>query len=563
MAAAMRHVSFLRPQSRDIIAARDAQQQLARVEAPVTPKAYMLCAFAAFGGILFGYDSGYVSGILAMSWFKKEFGHPGSTDESAFEGYLYHTWEKSLITSILSAGTFCGALGAGVLGDWMGRRATVILGCGVFGMGVAMQVASTGLALLVSGRLIAGVGVGFVSAVIILYMSEIAPKAVRGAIVSGYQWAITLGYLLAACVNYSTADRMDASSYRIPMAIQFLWALILGTGLFLLPESPRYYVKEDRLEDAARSLSVLRGQPKGSEYIQAELAELVANYRLEQRGGTWADCFRGGWRPSGNFRRVMLGVLLQMWQQLTGINFILFYGTTFFQQVGIDSPFVINIITNAVNVASTPLSVWIIEKLGRRTMLICGAIGMLMCEFIVAGVGVTSPGGNDIVLVAFVCLYIFFFATSWGPAAWVVIGEIFPLPIRSKGVALSTASNWFWNWLLAFITPYIIDEEYGNLGVKVFFIWGSTCTLCAVFAFFMVPETRGLSLEQVDQMLEESTPATSSRWAPHCVYADEAIRADVAKATEGPRERRSDATSRGVGDGTEFLEFSGVVDGKQ
>lgn len=124
-----------------------------------------------------------------------------------------------------------------------------------------------------------------------------------------------------------------------------------------------------------------------------------------------------------------------------------FYGTTFFQQVGIDSPFVINIITNAVNVASTPLSVWIIEKLGRRTMLICGAIGMLMCEFIVAGVGVTSPGGNDIVLVAFVCLYIFFFATSWGPAAWVVIGEIFPLPIRSKGVALSTASNWFWNWV--------------------------------------------------------------------------------------------------------------------
>ncbi|KAL1617395.1 hypothetical protein SLS56_011011 [Neofusicoccum ribis] len=531
-----------------------ADRNLSRIEAPVTAKAYLLCAFAAFGGILFGYDSAYISGVLAMDWFKREFGHAGSTDESAFQGYLYRTWEKSLITSILSAGTFCGALGAGVLGDWVGRRATVILGCGVFGAGVALQVASTGLALLVSGRFVAGVGVG--------YMSEIAPKAVRGAIVSGYQWAITLGYLLAACVNYNTAGRMDSGSYRIPMAVQLLWPLILGTALFLLPESPRFYVKENRVDDAARSLSRLRGQPVDSEYIQAELAELVASHRQEQSGGGWVDCFRGGWKPSGNFRRVMLGVLLQMWQQLTGINFIFFYGTTFFQQVGISSPFVINIITNAVNFASTPLSLWIIEKCGRRTMLIYGALGMLICEFIVAGVGVMSPNDDDIVLIAMVCLYIFFFATTWGPAAWAIVGEIFPLPIRAKGVAMSTASNWFWNWLLAFITPYIIDEEYGNLGVKVFFIWGSTCTLCGVFAFFMVPETKGLSLEQVDQMLEETTPITSSRWVPHYTFADEATRADVAKATGVTKHTEDTEHTRRLGNGIEFLEFNSIVEGK-
>lgn len=298
----------------------------ARVEAPVTMRAYLMCAFAAFGGILFGYDSGYISGVLAMDFFKQEFGHPNSPDtENAYNGYLYHTWEKSLITSILSAGTFFGALVAGDIADRLGRRTTIILGCMVFSVGVALQVASTSIALLVPGRLIAGLGVGFVSAIIILYMSEISPKAVRGAIVSGYQWAITIGLMLASVTNQGTKGRMDSSSYRIPIALQWLWAIILGTGLFLLPESPRWFVKNDRLEDAAKALGKLRGHPPDSDYIKDELAELVANFRLESMHmtATWADCFKGGFKkPSSNLRRVILGILMQMMQQWTGVNFI-------------------------------------------------------------------------------------------------------------------------------------------------------------------------------------------------------------------------------------------------
>ncbi|KAF4312231.1 Sugar/inositol transporter [Botryosphaeria dothidea] len=515
--------------------ARGQAELSARVEAPVTVKAYLLCVFAAFGGILFGYDSGYISGVLGMSRFKKEFGHPGSTDENAADGYLYHTWEKSLITSILSAGTFFGALFAGSLADWIGRRTTVVAGCGVFAVGVILQVASAAVNLLVAGRLIAGIGVGFVSATIILYMSEIAPKAVRGAIVSGYQFAITIGLLLASCVDQATKDRTDSGAYRIPISIQFAWAIILGGGLLCLPESPRYFVKDDKLDKAASALARIRGQPVDSEYIQSELAELVANFRHEREHmqSGWIDCFRGGWAPSGNFRRVMLGVFLQMFQQLTGVNFIFYYGTTFFQQVGLKNAFIISVITNVVNVCSTPLSFWAIERLGRRPLLIFGAIGMLVCEFIVAIVGVAAPDSNaqGICLIVFVCIYIFFFATTWGPAAWVVIGEVYPLPIRAKGVALSTASNWLWNFVLGYVTPYMVDANEGNLGVKVFFVWGSTCTLCALFAFFMVPETKGLSLEQVDRMLEETTPATSAKWVPHDTFADEATRKDIAKAT--------------------------------
>ncbi|KAJ8115758.1 hypothetical protein OPT61_g2655 [Boeremia exigua] len=499
---------------------------LDRVEAPVTLRGYLLCVFAAFGGILFGYDSGYISGVLAMNAFKQQFGS-ASTSSDAYNGRLYQTWEKSLIVSILSAGTFFGALFAGSLADWLGRRMTIISGCGVFTVGVALQVASTAVPLLVAGRLIAGIGVGFVSAVIILYMSEVAPKAVRGAIVSGYQFCITIGLLLAAVVDNSTMNRMDSGSYRIPIAIQFAWALILGTGLFLLPESPRWYVKCGRLEDAAKSLSRLRGQPVDSDYVKDELAELEANYQSESKNtnATWLGCFTGGWgSANSNLRRVVLGMALQMMQQLTGVNFVFYYGTTFFKTVGLQNAFVISMITTAVNVGSTPLSFWTVERFGRRMLLIYGAVGMLVCEFVIAIVGTVGEGSKaaSLCLIVFTCFYIFFFASTWGPAAWVVIGEIFPLPIRAKGVALSTASNWLMNFLIGFFTPYMIDEQYGNLKSKVFFVWGATCTACVVFAYFLVPETKGLSLEQVDSMLKETSPRNSTKWVPHSTFTGQA-----------------------------------------
>lgn len=340
----------------------------------------------------------------------------------------------------------------------------------------------------------------------------------------GYQFCITIGLLLASVVDNATKDHMDTGSYRIAMSMQWLFALILGVGLFFLPDSPRWYVKRNRLDDAARSLSKLRGQAPESQFVKDELAELVANYKYEmthmQAG--WLDCFRGGWKPSSNLRRVVLGIALQMMQQWTGVNFIFYYGSTFFQTVGIENAFLVSMITTAVNVGSTPLSFWAVEKLGRRALLIYGAIGMLICEFLIGIIGTVAEGSKaaSTCLIVFTCIYIFFFATTWGPGAWVLIGEIFPLPIRAKGVALSTASNWFWNFIIGFITPYLMNKEYGNLKTKVFFIWGSTCTACVLFAYFFVPETKGLSLEQVDRMLEETTPRKSTKWVPHSTFAE-------------------------------------------
>ncbi|KAK0704225.1 general substrate transporter [Apiosordaria backusii] len=516
---------------------------LARIEAPVTFKAYLLCGFAAFGGIFFGYDTGWMSGVLGMPYFitlytgleyNYETGQPVDVPRTEFG---LPSSMKSLMTSILSCGTFFGALIAGDVADFLGRRPTIIIGCLVFCVGCVLEIISTNQEVLfVMGRLVSGVGVGFISAIIILYMAEVAPRKVRGALVSGYQFCITLGILLANCVTYASSNRNDTGSYRIPVGVQFLWAIILGIGLFILPESPRFHVMKGKIDLAAKSLSQVRGQSLDSDYIKDELAEIVANHEYEMQVipqtsyiGSWMACFQGSIRKgNSNLRRTLLGAGMQMMQQLTGINFIFYFGTTFFQQLGtIQNPFFISLVTTLVNVLSTPVSFFAVEKLGRRVLLNWGGVGMVITQFIVAIVGVTEgrpEANNDAavkVMIAFICIYIFCFASTWGPVGWVIIGECFPLPIRSRGVGISTASNWFWNCIIAVITPYMVGNSPGsaNLGPRVFFLWGSLCIGSTIFAYFLVPEMKGLTLEQIDTMMEETTPRKSRGWEPTTTFA--------------------------------------------
>ncbi|KAK5661839.1 hypothetical protein OQA88_9943 [Cercophora sp. LCS_1] len=516
-------------------------QDVERIEAPVTWKAYLICAFASFGGIFFGYDSGYINGVLGSKIFIEAVEGIGAASISESN--------TSLIVSILSCGTFFGAVIAGDVADFIGRKWTVIFGCLIYMLGVVIQMI-TGegdpLAAIVAGRLIAGLGVGFESAIVILYMSEICPRKVRGALVAGYQFCITIGIMLAACVVYATEGRSDTGAYRIPVAIQFLWAIILAGGLLFLPDSPRYFVKRGNIPAATDALARLRGQPKDSEYIQVELAEIVANEEYERQlipsttwFGSWANCFKGSlWNGNSNLRKTILGTSLQMMQQWTGVNFIFYYSTPFLKSTGaFTSAFLISMIFTIINVCSTPISFYTVEKWGRRTILLYGALGMLICQFLVAIIGVTvgfnhttlNAAGESIAnnisavnaQVAFIAIFIFFFASTWGPGAWIVIGEIFPLPIRSRGVGLSTASNWLWNTIIAVITPYMVGTNKGNMKSSVFFVWGGLCTCALVYTYFLVPETKGLSLEQVDKMMEETTPRTSAKWKPSTTFASQ------------------------------------------
>jgi SP family sugar:H+ symporter-like MFS transporter len=300
-----------------------AQKQAGQDDLAISWKTIFICLYPCFGGILFGYDSGYINGALNIDQFKHDYGTPGHAVEVAAPGgYLYSDAQKSLIVSILSAGTFIGALTAGYFADRLGRRLTIQIGCIIYTIGVILQMAVASVAFLAAGRGVAGVGVGFVSATVIMYVSEIAPKKIRGTLVSCYQFSITIGLLLAAAVAYATKDLMNSGAYRILIGLQFLWALTLGSGLLLLPESPRWYVMKARKEKAEKSLAKIRSLDVNDPFVKQEYADLVDSHRKDVGDGEggWIECFQGGLKGGSNLRRTLLGMTIQMMQQLSKLD---------------------------------------------------------------------------------------------------------------------------------------------------------------------------------------------------------------------------------------------------
>ncbi|KAI1739109.1 general substrate transporter [Xylaria scruposa] len=474
--------------------------------------AIMVGLFVATGGVLFGYDTGTINGILAMKSFRDQFS-TGYRDE---HGELSLRPDQISITvAILSAGTFFGALVSAPFGDWIGRRLSIIASIGVFIVGVIFQVTARALPLLLAGRIFAGVGVGAVSVLVPLYQSEMAPKWIRGTLVCAYQFSITVGLLAASVVNQLTYQLEGAAAYQIPFSLQLTWAVVLSLGLLILPETPRYLIKRGDKHAAGLALSRLRRLDITHPALQEELAEIEANHEYELALGTasYRDVFTGSPHLG---RRILTGCVLQMLQQLTGINFIMYYGTTFFEGAGVVNPFTISLVLNIINVASTVPGLFVVESWGRRKLLITGSIGMAVSQLIIATFSTATHNMNGLVakiLIVFLSFFVFFYAASWGPVTWVVTSEIYPLKVRAKSMSISTASNWLLNFGIAYGTPFLVEEGtgYASLGPKVFFLWGAFCILGAIFVYCMVFETSKISLEQIDEMYERVHLAWKSK----------------------------------------------------
>lgn len=481
----------------------------------------VICLFTAFGGFLFGYDSGNIGGVLAMGNFLSVVGYVNPPGQACgvsgiYQGveYCISSTSKSLITSFLSIGTLAGALSGAVVADRLGRRGGIILASSVFTIGAAVQTGISNVAGLVVGRVVAGYGVGLLSMMVPMYQSEAAPPQIRGAIVSCYQLAITIGILLAQVIDLGTANIQSTAAWRVPVGLQMLFGLILIIGCFFIPESPRYLVRRGLIEQARANLARMRSQPENSELVNTEMAEIEGNLEYEMSLGTatYADCFRGDM-----LKRTMCGIFVQMFQQLTGVNFIFYYGTSFFKAAGVSSPYAITVATGGVNVLMTIPGIYLMERAGRRKLLFYGAIWMSACNLIIGAVAVAHGGSSsaNTVLIVFTLLFIGAFAATWGPSAWVLISELFPLKLRGKAMSLSTASNWFWNWCIAFVVPYITDAAYGNLGSKIAFIWFVTSFCAAIWTYFFVPETKGWSLEELDEMFATRMPYRKTpSWTP-------------------------------------------------
>lgn len=318
----------------------------------------------------------------------------------------------------------------------------------------------------------------------------------------------------------------STASWRITMGIGFVWAGLLGLGILFLPESPRFAYRQGRTDEAKRVMTKLYGVSDNHRVVAEELQEMKEKRDEELAAGTapWYEVFTG---PRMLYR-TLLGIALQSLSQLSGANFIFYYGNSIFTSTGLNNSYVTQMILGAVNFGTTFFGLYIVEHYGRRRALMAGAGWMFICFMIFATVGhyaldqtnpqATPQAGS--VLIAFTCFFIVGFATTWGPIVWALCGEMYPARYRATCIGIATASNWTWNFLISFFTPFIssaIDFQYG-------YVFASCNFAAVLIVYFFVCETQGRTLEEIDTMYVLGVKAwKSSQWVPERVQAQQAV----------------------------------------
>jgi SP family sugar:H+ symporter-like MFS transporter len=431
-------------------------------------------------------------------------------------------------------------LGSAPLADTFGRRLTISMAAFFYIIGVIIEItSSTVWVQFAMGRFTAGLGIGALSTVVPMYQSEAIPKRIRGATVASYQLMITLGIWTAYMVNFGTSDQYSNSAqWRIPNGLSALWAILLGTTVLLLPESPRFAYRKGRVEEARRNMARLNGVEEHSLLIDAEIAEIQEKLEAESAGGEhpWHEAFTG---PRMMYR-IVLGMILQAGQQLTGANYFFYYGTTIFSATGLENSYVTSIILGTVNVVATIAGLWIVENVGRRKAMMGGALWMGVCLFIYAFVGhyqldrnnpqSTPQAGN--IMIVFTCLFIAAFATTWGPLVWAIVGELYPARYRAICIAIATASNWLFNFLISFFSTLITNEIDYFYGL----VFGGCCFALFIAVYFLMIETKGRSLEEIDTMyVLHVNPITSSKWDAESFKRDGLVDTDRLHVAPGAR----------------------------
>ncbi|KAI5810679.1 general substrate transporter [Pyronema omphalodes] len=477
---------------------------------------YVISGFAAIGGALFGFDISSMSGVLGTEAYKKYFDNPLGSRQGG-------------ITCAMPAGSLFGALISSFISDKWGRKVAIQIGAVIWIIGSIIQCAAQNVGMLVAGRIIAGICVGITSSTVPVYQAEMAQKELRGRMVSLQQWAITWGILIQYFIQYGssfygggpTNPNQGPGAFRIPWAIQIVPALILLFGLFWFPYSPRWLASKDRWEEALEVLADVHGKgDKNDPKVLAEYKEIEDIIRFEREEAITS--FAELTKPR-TVKRVILGMSLQMWSQLCGMNVMMYYIVYVMQGAGIDNPLLTASIQYIINVVMTIPAILYIDKLGRRPALLIGSFLMMTWLFISGAVQgaygepetdptqpitwklVNKPSQAKAVIA---CSYLFVatFATSWGPISWTMPSEVFPHKVRAKAVALSTASNWAWNCGLAFAVPPLLR----SINWKMYMVFAAFNGAAFIHMFLTAPETKGKTLEEMDAVFDSGIPAWRS-----------------------------------------------------
>jgi sugar porter (SP) family MFS transporter len=478
---------------------------------------YFLCGFATLGGGLFGFDISSMSGVLGTDAYLNYF-HVGSGQ-----------YKQGGITCAMPFGSLVGALCSSFIADRYSRVTAIQLSSLLWILGSVFMTASNGIALLVVGRVIAGLCVGIASAMVPVYQAEIAPKEIRGRVISLQQWAITWGILIQFFIQYGASNvdggpnnpLQSTAAFRIPWGIQIIPGFILFVGMFFFPKSPRWLASKDRWEEAIRVLANLHGKgdvnhPKVlAEYKEIEEALLLER---EQASTSYQELMK-----PRMVKRVILGMSLQMWSQLCGMNVMMYYIVYIMESTGTGSPLLTASIQYILNTALTLPAIIYLDRFGRRPAILIGFALQGIFLYIEGGLQAaygepnphTDPKLDAIswtvaahpsvgtAIIALSYLFVCSFATTIGPTSWTYPAEIYPAKIRAKAVSLATASNWVWNCLLALFVPPLL----WSINWKMYMIFAAFNTAAFIHMFLTAPETKGFTLEEMDEVFESGIPA--------------------------------------------------------
>ncbi|THY68886.1 general substrate transporter [Aureobasidium pullulans] len=485
---------------------------------------FLVGCFAAIGSFLFGYDLGVIAEVVASDSFKASFLQENADSRSG------------TVVALFTAGCFCGAFLASYT-DPLGRRRTILLACCIFVVGGTVQTAGVIIAMLYVGRLIAGIGVGFLTMIIPIYQAELAHRKIRGKITSLQQLFNALGQIFATWIGYGCymtwTHTGNSREWRIPLGCQLVPAIFLGGLIMFFPESPRWLCAHDRADEGLQVLAQLHAHGDTSDsYVLAEV-ELIQSQIVEERSQKsigYFDLFRG-WP---NLRRTILVMAIQASCQMTGVSAIQYFSPQIFAQIGI--PTSRSLLFQAVNAiiafAGTTVCILTIDGVGRRPLQIFGHIFLCVTFVINAAIIKVFPttSNNTSAHWAFVVmtwLFNFVFFLTSGPLSWAIPAELFGTAMRLKGVSWGAMTSFAFNTMIGQVTPIAIS----SIGWKFYLVF-IVCNLTnAIFFWCFQPETKGLNLEDMDELFRDSpTFVPGGKWAPSS-YVNELAR-EIAKGDE-------------------------------